>query len=69
VEINQDDPKRKPAPDRSLVTVYDGRSCVGHLIRRGPAGTEGFDVNDQSVGLFENDDVAAAAVWRASRGK
>jgi hypothetical protein len=37
-------------------------------IRRGAAGVEGFDINDQSVGLFENDDAAAAAVWRAARG-
>jgi hypothetical protein len=68
MQVNQDEAKRKPAADRSLVTVYDGRDCVGHLIRRGAAGVEGFDINDQSVGLFENDDAAAAAVWRAARG-
>jgi hypothetical protein len=68
MQVNQDDTKRKTAADRSLVTVYDGRDCVGHLIRRGAAGVEAYDINDKSVGLFENDDVAAAAVWRAARG-
>jgi hypothetical protein len=50
------------------VSVYDGRVYVGHLIRRGPAGTEAFDINEHSLGLFENDDTAATAVWRHARG-
>jgi hypothetical protein len=27
-----------------------------------------FDFNEHSLGLFENDDTAAAAVWRHARG-
>jgi hypothetical protein len=69
MQVNQDEAKRKPAADRSLVTVYDGRDCVGHLIRRGAAGVEAYDINDQSLGVHENDDTAAAAVWRAARSK
>jgi hypothetical protein len=33
MQVNQDEAKRKPAADRSLVTVYDGRDCVGHLYK------------------------------------
>jgi hypothetical protein len=51
----------------AMVSVYDGRVCVGHL-RRIPAGTEAFDFNEHSLGVFENDDTAAAAVWRHARG-
>jgi hypothetical protein len=69
MQIDQDDTKRKPAPDRaSLLAVYDGRSCIGFLLRHGPAGVEGFDQNNNSLGIHENDDAAAAAVWRAARG-
>jgi hypothetical protein len=27
-----------------------------------------FDFNEHSLGLFENDDTAAAGVWRHARG-
>ena len=55
----------RPIIRDARVSVYDGRVCVGHLIRRGPAGTEAFDFNEHSLGLFENDDTA---VWRHARG-
>jgi hypothetical protein len=52
----------------AMVSVYDGRVCVSATYRRGPAGTEAFDFNEHSLGLFENDDTAVAAVWRHARG-
>jgi hypothetical protein len=50
--------RRKDNPDRSLLTVYDGQRCLGYVLKRGPAGVEAFDVNDQSLGVFR--DVPAA---------
>ncbi len=59
--------RKPPNPNRHLLTVFSGRAVLGFLIRRGPAGTEAYNQNDQSLGLFENDDIAANAVYRASQ--
>jgi hypothetical protein len=48
--ISRCGPNRNPTP--SLLSVYDGTSCLGHLLNRGPRGWEGFDVNDKSFGTF-----------------
>jgi hypothetical protein len=50
-----------------LVPVMDGQTCIGHLLRRGPAGVEAFNKTDASLGLFPNDREAASAVWRRAR--
>jgi len=53
----------------AMVSVYDGRVCVGHFIRRAPTGAEVFDFNKHSFGLSDNDNTAAAAaIWRHARG-
>ena len=46
----------------SFAYVHDGRTCVGHIIGRGPAGYGGFDRDDRSVGLFKTVREAAAAL-------
>jgi hypothetical protein len=46
-----------------LVAQFRCASLVAY-----PAGTEAFDFNEHSLGVFENDDTAAAAVWRHARG-
>lgn len=53
----------------SFFTVFDdtGVRCVGHLFRRGPAGIEGFDRDDRSLGFFDDLELAAAAVRGAAR--
>ena len=38
----------KPTP---LAYVFDGRQCLGHVLGRGPKGSEAFDRDDKSVGL------------------
>jgi hypothetical protein len=43
-----------------MLSVYDGRQCIGFLLNRGRLGWEGFDANER-LGVFE-DQVAAAAV-------
>jgi hypothetical protein len=55
--------------ETALLTVFDGRSSIGFLMRRGKAGVEGFDINEHSVGLFPDEDKAASAVWRAAHNQ
>jgi hypothetical protein len=61
---------RRSVTDRSaLLTVYDGREAIGFIVRRGPAGAEGFDTANVSLGLFENEPAAATAIWKQARGQ
>jgi hypothetical protein len=48
-----------------LTSVFAGRRCVGFLFRRGAAVIEAFDER-QSLGLFENQDAAIAAIAGAA---
>jgi hypothetical protein len=58
-------PRESERKAAGLMTVLDSnRVCIGHLRRRAE-GTEGFDRDDRSLGVFKNADLAAAAVWRA----
>ncbi len=54
-------PMTSATPGR-LVYVYDGRTCLGHIISRGIAGFEAFDVDDRSIGIFATQAAAAAAL-------
>ena len=49
----------RPTP---LLTVYDGRQCLGHVLARGKAGYEAFDPSDKSLGIFETQRQAANAL-------
>jgi hypothetical protein len=49
-----------------LSYVYDGKKCVGHVLARGRAGYEGFNRNQQSLGLFRTAPEAANAVFDAA---
>jgi hypothetical protein len=57
-----------PTPTNVLILVLDQDVCIGHLIRRF-GGVEAFDLNNQSVGLFETDVKAATALWRCHHGQ
>jgi hypothetical protein len=46
----------------SMLAVYDGRTCIGHLLMRGKAGVEAFDADDRSLGLYPDLKAAAAAI-------
>jgi hypothetical protein len=52
-----------------MSSIYDGRKCIGFILRRGKAGTEAFDLNESSLGIFESDRAAADAVSHAARGQ
>lgn len=56
------------APPRML-TVADGRQTIGFIITRGPQGREAFDAAERSIGLFENEQAAATAIWKRARGQ
>jgi hypothetical protein len=48
-----------------MVSVYDGRACIGFVLERGRAGFEGFTADERSVGLFPTQRAAAVAVMEA----
>jgi hypothetical protein len=49
----------------TLLSVYDGRHCVGFVLPRGKVGFEAFDHNEQSCGLFATQELAIAALSSA----
>jgi hypothetical protein len=58
--ISRCGPNRNPTP--SLLSVYSGQQCLGHLLNRGPQGWESFDADDKSRGTFPTTQEAAAAL-------
>jgi hypothetical protein len=46
----------------TLVSVYDGRTCLGFVLSRACKGFEAFSANEESLGLFPNQCDAANAV-------
>jgi hypothetical protein len=62
----------KPAP--TMVSVYDGRECIGVVLQRFWVGAlavayEAFTADEQSLGIFSSRDAAAAEVWRHAHGQ
>jgi hypothetical protein len=57
----------KATPQARHLAVYDGRTCVGHLLMRGRAGVEAFDRDDNSLGVFASASDAANAVTTAAQ--
>jgi hypothetical protein len=43
----------------SMLSVYDGRECIGFILSRGKLGFEAFDSNQQTLGTFPNEKEAA----------
>jgi hypothetical protein len=48
-----------------LVSVMNGGSCVGFLIRLGPRGVEAFDADENSLGTFPDALSATAAIEKS----
>jgi hypothetical protein len=46
----------------SLLSVYDGRRCIGFVLARGKTGFEAFDRDEQSRGHFATQELAIAAL-------
>jgi hypothetical protein len=47
-----------------MVSVYDGRACLGFILARGKLGFEALDREEHSLGLFSTQREAAAAIMR-----
>ena len=54
--------KKARAPLAPLVSVYDGRQCLGFVIPRGQGRFEAFDHNECSLGIFRTLQQAVAAI-------
>ena len=52
--------KEQPAP--TLMPVFDGQTCVGHLLNRGKQGWECFNTEDRSLGLFPTHQAAITRI-------
>jgi hypothetical protein len=52
-----------------LLSVYDGQTCCGFILRRRESACEGFTADEQSLGTFKNEQDAATAIWRHARGQ
>jgi hypothetical protein len=48
-----------------LVSIYDGRTCIGFVLARNRSGFEAFDANELSKGLFATQELAIAALSTA----
>jgi hypothetical protein len=46
----------------ALRSVFNGRTCLGHILSRGPLGFEAFDRDDVSLGVFATAEAAAFAI-------
>jgi hypothetical protein len=55
-------------PEPAMLAVFDGRRCVGHILRRGPRGYEAFDSHDVSFGVYPTKGEAAAALTIGVKG-
>jgi hypothetical protein len=45
-----------------LLSVYDGRECIGFLLKRGKSGVEAFTADELSLGIFPDEHQAARAL-------
>jgi len=53
------------APSSSpMVSVCDGRDCIGWVFNRSSAGFEAFDRDQKSLGIFRTQREAATAIMR-----
>jgi hypothetical protein len=53
---------RTSASHSTWLAVTDGRVCIGHILHRGKSGVEAFDQHDKSLGIFETQHEAVAAL-------
>jgi hypothetical protein len=54
-----------PPPSPSSLAIYDGQTCIGHVISRGKSGVEAFDRNDVSIGIYPTKGAAIGALTHA----
>jgi len=45
-----------------MLSIYDGRTCLGFVIPRGKLGFEALDADQRSLGIFPNQKGAADTI-------
>jgi chitinase len=55
-------PSKTISSTTAILSVYDGRFCVGFILARGRDGFEAFNADETSLGLFSTQDAAASAI-------
>jgi hypothetical protein len=60
--ISAAQPASQPNNAPTMLSVYSRTTCIGFILRRGKLGYEAFTANERSLGLFKNQNDAAAAV-------
>jgi hypothetical protein len=53
-------------PASNLVSVYDGTTCLGHMLRKPRIGYEAYNRDDKPIGLFNSQREAANALTDAA---
>jgi hypothetical protein len=56
----------KRAPATPLLSVYDGRQCIGFVLSRGRQGFEAVRADDQSLGIFPDKRAAVERLMKES---
>ena len=46
----------------AMLSVFDGRQCIGHVVGRGRAGFEAYDADQRSLGVFASQRAAVDAI-------
>jgi hypothetical protein len=50
------------APGTPMLSVYDGRACIGFILTRGRLGFEAYNADLNSLGFFQTQRAAANAI-------
>jgi hypothetical protein len=58
-----------PGRTTPLLSVYDGRECIGFILHRGDIGAKAFTADERSIGMFRTEQDAATEIWRVARGQ
>ena len=67
MEIQSSNFKRKVQSSSATMGVYYEQRRIGHVLERGEEGFEAFDHTERSLGIFNNEDDATTAIWKAAQ--
>ena len=46
----------------AMISIFDGRTCIGHVLGRGRTGFEAYDAEQRSLGTFASQQAAVDAI-------
>jgi hypothetical protein len=59
----------RPERGAAMISIHDGRSCVGFVLRRGRSGFEAFSAAEKSLGMFASKDAAIGECFKTKVNK